>query len=122
MSLLDAHVVLPEWCPEIQPKEFVIYWDNGLIVRCYSSTGMEENDCSLEEDDPLYMGGETYWAGIMVLEVIQQARVKLGLFYPPTANKGWPIEEWTAPSKVTDLNGQVLWSRREDTPDWRLMR
>ena len=121
MSLLEAHFVLPEWYPEIQPKEFIIYWDDNLIVRCYSSTGREENVCSLEEDHPLYMEGETYWAGIMVLEVIQQARVKLEP-YLPVANKGWAIDEWVAPSKVTDLNGQVLWSRREDVPDWRLMR
>jgi len=100
-------------------EELIFYWDNGLTIRCYSSTGSEETDCFLPEDDPLYEAGLQYWAGVMVLEIIQQTSEKME--YPCVVGEGWAIEKWTAPSKVTTVDGQILWEKQTDQSDWRLM-
>ena len=99
-------------------KELIIYWEDGLIIKGYSFTGREETVCLLEEDDPLYEDGVYYWAGVMVLEVIQQARGKAD--EACAVGEGVGVEPWDAPSKVTTVDGEVLWVARNDRPDWRL--
>lgn len=110
LRLLDQYLLSQE--------EFIVYWDNGLIFRGYSSTGSEVTYCLLDENDPLYDDGVHYWAGVMVLEIIQQAREKME--YPCVEGEGWAIDPWGVPSKITSISGQVLWAQQTDKSNWRL--
>ena len=86
-------------------KEVVIYWDNGLIVKCTSITGEYETDTEPGDED--YIG--EYAAAVGDVEILKKGQDDSVLIY----NDCIEISLKCIPQKILLDDGTVLWERKE---------
>lgn len=84
-------------------KKLIIYWDNGLKIKCTSSTGEYETDTEPGDED--YIG--EYAAGVNEVEILEKGKDDSVKLY----NNSMEISLINIPEKISLEEGSVLWQR-----------
>jgi len=84
-------------------KKLLIYWANGLKVKCNSITGMYETDTEPEDDD--YIG--EYAAAVGDVEILEKGIDNSVLIY----NDCIEISLKSVPDKISLEDGTILWQK-----------
>ena len=98
-------------------SEYLIYWDNGLAIRCIVSEAGEENpspDTFGEDEEERYEGPN--WSTVIPLEILSSASGKT--VYPCVVGESMALNLRNIPSKITTVDGQVLWERQDGKENW----
>lgn len=84
-------------------KKLIIYWNNGLVIKCTSITGEYETDTEPGDED--YIG--EYAAVVGDVEILQQGKDKCVEIY----NGCIEISLKCIPEKILLEDGTVLWQK-----------
>ena len=84
-------------------EPIILYWVNGLKIKCKSFTGMYETDTELGDDD--YIG--EYAAAVNEVEVLEEGVDDSVLIYDNSIE----ICLINIPEKICLEDGTVLWER-----------
>jgi hypothetical protein len=86
-------------------KKLIIYWDNGLKIKCTSLTGEYETDTEPGDED--YIG--EYAAGVNEVEILEKGKDDSVKLY----NNSMEISLINILEKIFLEDGSVLWQREE---------
>jgi len=98
-------------------QEVFVFWDNGLTIRCLIKEAGGENaslDTFDEDQEERYEG--PYWSAVLPLEILSPTKEKL--VYPCVIGEGMALDLRNIPSKITTIDGQVLWERQDGNENW----
>lgn len=87
-----------------EKNPILIYWENGLKVKCESFTGMYETDTDPGEED--YIG--EYAAAVNQVEILQKGNDETVEIF----NGSIEISLKNLPEKITLEDGTILWQKK----------